>query len=166
MQIYISRNNQRFGPYSEGEINRQISTGVVSHSDLAWHEGLPEWRPLGSIFGPSNVPPPLPHSYPPPPQVEYGSSSFGAGRWSPGDMTALVIFSVILPIVGIIFGIIGLCNRQKRDQGGILLGVAAGMLIFWAAIAQGAASPPQNQTAEIHIPPPRDEYKLTGRQPY
>jgi len=51
MQIHISRNGQNLGHYALDEINRGLLNGVFALSDLAWHEGLPEWGTLASIAG-------------------------------------------------------------------------------------------------------------------
>ena len=50
MQIYVTRNGQQFGPYSEQEAMQYIGTGELSASDLAWCDGMPEWVPLSEII--------------------------------------------------------------------------------------------------------------------
>lgn len=42
-------------------------------------------------------------------------------QWSTGTMTALVIGSVLIPLIGIIFGTIGLNQDAKKGQATILL---------------------------------------------
>ena len=59
MALYISRNGQRYGPYSLPEAQEHIRAGTITATDLAWHEGLPEWVPLHQILGLS-VQPPVP----------------------------------------------------------------------------------------------------------
>jgi hypothetical protein len=49
--------------------------------------------------------------------------SSGSEKWGPGVMTALVIGTLLVPLIGIIFGIIGLNKEAKKSQGGILLGL-------------------------------------------
>ena len=58
-------------------------------------------------------------------------------KWSTGAMVALVIGTLIIPLVGLIAGIIGLTkNGKKKTQGGILLGLAIIMMIgTWIMIA-------------------------------
>ena len=51
MQIYITRDGQRLGPYSVEDVNAQLAAGTVSATDLAWYEGIPSWIPLSSIAG-------------------------------------------------------------------------------------------------------------------
>jgi len=54
-------------------------------------------------------------------------------KWSTGTMVALVIGSILIPLIGIIFGIIGLNKEEKKGQGGLLL--AIGILMGMAALA-------------------------------
>lgn len=49
MQIYLARNNQQAGPYSLDQVNQMLANGQVVLSDLAWHEGMPEWKILGDL---------------------------------------------------------------------------------------------------------------------
>jgi len=47
MQIYIHRNNQQLGPYTEDEIKAQLASGAISQQDNVWWEGQTNWMPLG-----------------------------------------------------------------------------------------------------------------------
>lgn len=51
MQIYLARNNQQAGPYTVEQVNQMLATGQVLLDDLAWHEGMPEWKKLGELTG-------------------------------------------------------------------------------------------------------------------
>lgn len=51
MQIYLARNNVQAGPYSLQEVNTMLTTGEVMLSDLAWHQGMQAWQPLGELTG-------------------------------------------------------------------------------------------------------------------
>ncbi len=48
MQIYLARNNQQAGPYSLEQINQMLASQQVLLTDLAWHQGMPEWKALAS----------------------------------------------------------------------------------------------------------------------
>ena len=61
LQIHIYRDGKQTGPYSVDEIRAHLRSGALVPSDLAWHEGAPEWVPLSSILGLS-LPPQLPHT--------------------------------------------------------------------------------------------------------
>ncbi len=49
MQIYLARNNQQAGPYTLEELNQMLATQQVLLTDLAWHQGMKEWKPLGEL---------------------------------------------------------------------------------------------------------------------
>lgn len=49
MQIYLARNNEQAGPYSLEQVNQMLASGQVVLTDLAWHEGMSEWKPLGDL---------------------------------------------------------------------------------------------------------------------
>lgn len=51
MQIYLARNNHQAGPYTLEQVNQMLATGQVLLDDLAWHEGMPEWKKLGELTG-------------------------------------------------------------------------------------------------------------------
>lgn len=50
MDIYIAKDGQQLGPYSLTDVQSQLTQGVVSPADLAFHEGLAEWVSLESIL--------------------------------------------------------------------------------------------------------------------
>ena len=49
MQIYLARNNQQAGPYSLAELNQMLASQQVLLTDLAWHQGMNEWKALGEL---------------------------------------------------------------------------------------------------------------------
>ena len=51
MQIFISRNNERQGPFTLEEVQSAVDAGQSQPSDRAWYEGLPEWVPLAQVPG-------------------------------------------------------------------------------------------------------------------
>ena len=61
--IHIARNHKPFGTFPEDEIREGIKAGRFMASDLAWREGMTEWKPLGDIapqWGMETPPPELP----------------------------------------------------------------------------------------------------------
>ncbi len=65
MQIYLARNNEQAGPYSLEQINAMLANMQIVLSDLAWHEGMAEWLPLGQLTGGKMVyNPPMSHVTP------------------------------------------------------------------------------------------------------
>lgn len=50
MSIFIWKNDQQNGPYSEADILEFVKIGTFSLEDLSWTEGQAEWRPLAQIL--------------------------------------------------------------------------------------------------------------------
>lgn len=51
MDIYINRDGQQGGPYSLDKINECLAQRSMEPTDLAFHEGLPDWIPLSQVNG-------------------------------------------------------------------------------------------------------------------
>jgi hypothetical protein len=49
MQWYYSKNSAQLGPVSLDELRAKIAAGEVSGSDMAWREGMPDWRPISTL---------------------------------------------------------------------------------------------------------------------
>ncbi|MCO8087124.1 MULTISPECIES: RDD family protein [Acinetobacter] len=49
MQIYLARNNQQAGPYTLEQVNQMLASQQVLLTDLAWHQGMTEWKALGEL---------------------------------------------------------------------------------------------------------------------
>lgn len=47
--IHIARNHKPFGTFPEEDIREGIKSGRFVSSDLAWREGMTEWKPLGEM---------------------------------------------------------------------------------------------------------------------
>ncbi len=60
MEVWIGRDGERHGPYSDGDIRQWLRSGQVSRDDLGWYEGLADWQPLSVLFPDelANVTPP------------------------------------------------------------------------------------------------------------
>jgi hypothetical protein len=50
MQIYITKDNQQFGPFEEEKVLEMIESGQLSRDDLAIRHGDKEWQKLGNYF--------------------------------------------------------------------------------------------------------------------
>jgi uncharacterized RDD family membrane protein YckC len=55
MNILIHRNGEQYGPYGLEEVRGHLRDGAISADDLAWSDGMPDWRPLREIL-PSDEP--------------------------------------------------------------------------------------------------------------
>lgn len=71
MEFLIHHHGREIGPYTESEIRTRLNSGAIALSDLAWHEGATDWKPLSSFdqFAPVSrqAPPPLPFTVGPVP---------------------------------------------------------------------------------------------------
>jgi hypothetical protein len=46
MQLFVSVNGEQQGPFSVDQIKGYLAMGHFQNTDLAWHEGLTDWKPL------------------------------------------------------------------------------------------------------------------------
>jgi Domain of unknown function (DUF4190)/GYF domain 2 len=51
MQIHVARDGKELGVFSLEEINRQLASGALRETDLAWHEGAAGWAALSIVPG-------------------------------------------------------------------------------------------------------------------
>ena len=58
--ITLTRDGQTFGPYSETQILDLVKEGEISRNELAWKDGLPDWKPLTEVVDLGMPPLPLP----------------------------------------------------------------------------------------------------------
>jgi len=65
MQIYISKNGEQSGPFTDEQLEERLNAGKISYDDMSWKEGMAEWQPLRQIVAPP-VPPPVPAAAPAP----------------------------------------------------------------------------------------------------
>lgn len=139
MQVYVRKDEERFGPFSLEEVNRQLATGTLNPSDEAWFEGAPGWRALSSITGvimpggASSTAAPISIATP----TTVGSTSY-AGFWI--RTLAYVIDSLILLVVS---EIILLLLKALPGDNALTFGALIALLIcfsymptFWSSSMQ------------------------------
>ena len=109
MQIYIARNNNKYGPFTLEVIQSQLSSGKLIGSDLAWYEGAPAWIPLAQVPGLkiSQGPPPLPLAQPQSP-INPKSTPYSEPKNEVGCLPALgavLLFGILYLIFSFFLGI-------------------------------------------------------------
>ncbi|MBI1783538.1 RDD family protein, partial [Candidatus Sumerlaeota bacterium] len=52
MDWHYSDGKQQFGPVSEEEFNRMVTSGVIGPQTLVWRAGMENWQPYGQLTGP------------------------------------------------------------------------------------------------------------------
>lgn len=62
MLIHIGRSGQQLGTFSPEQIRAALASGQLRPDDIAWHEGLADWAPLGSLVALLAPPPVAPAS--------------------------------------------------------------------------------------------------------
>jgi len=120
MNVFITKNGQRLGPYSIDEASRLRASGQLQDKDWAWYEGLTDWIPLDQVPGLASVPATLP---PPPGSLPGGPVS---GQDDPTLLirrlaTAAVIFGVLFLVFFLVIFMVALM------VGGGLAGMHASM---------------------------------------
>lgn len=116
MQWFYSKNGTQLGPVEESELRAKLASGEVAKVDLVWREGMTDWLPaaevaeLATLTAVTAAPPAIPpvsadvvnSPYAPPVSSGYGVQPQLAGQGS-GKATA----SMVLGIVGLVFGLCG-----------------------------------------------------------
>lgn len=49
MNVYLERDNQQFGPFSEAQARQHIAEGRFRIHDRGWIEGMPAWKDISEI---------------------------------------------------------------------------------------------------------------------
>jgi hypothetical protein len=131
MDIYITKDGNRLGPFSIEEARRQRANGTILNSDLAWHQGLPAWVPLSEIagFNPlTTAMPPIPSALRPPVHGTTGQAPTGLRI-----VTAMVLFVISFVVLFVVVSMISLM------VGGAIAGSMAGATQHADGFQQGYA---------------------------
>jgi hypothetical protein len=140
-QWHYSEGNEKLGPVSRDELRAMAADGRLAPTDLVWRDGMSKWTEGKRVNGlfPSKVgPPPVPRRRQTgrtrsAPKKGFWGSMFDhkiEEAWTGGQMTVLVIGSLLVGIFGIIVGVWNLRNLARRTQGAVLLAIGAlGMLL-------------------------------------
>ena len=148
MQIYIHRNNQQLGPFTEAEVKAQLAAGTISPQDHVWWQGQSGWVPLAqsSLLAPAApglTPPPA--AAPPPPQVVGVAPQVTSqlAIWALVAGCLSLLCGIFASIPAIILGHMGLSEIKKNPSlsgkgmalAGVILGYVFTTLIVLYLIA-------------------------------
>jgi len=151
MQIYVHRNGEQLGPFTEAELKAQLEAGSISLQDSVWWEGQAEWVSLDKTqlatspatvpsTGPVNLGPTISSPYPAPAAVDAERTS---GLAIGALVTGIIgLFVGIIFIIPIILGHMSLSQIGKnpglkgRGMGlaGLILGYVEGAIVIIIAI--------------------------------
>jgi len=143
MQIYVHRNNQQTGPFSEAELQALINTGAVSLQDPVWWQGEANWVPLGQTSLAAKLAPAAPSAgIPHAPALDVGvQKTSGLAIWSlVCGISSFFLGITFIP--AIILGHMGLSEIKKnpnlRGRGmalaGLIIGYAYPVLLAFISI--------------------------------
>lgn len=129
MQIYIHRNNQQLGPFTEAEIKAQLASGAISPQDHVWWQGQANWMPLGQspLMAPGT--PVIPGAPPAPNPTGTPQPTSKLAIWALILGCLSLLCNLLTAIPAIILGHMGLAETKKNPaiQGRSM--AMAGMII-------------------------------------
>jgi uncharacterized protein DUF4339/uncharacterized protein DUF4190 len=116
MQIYIHRNNEQLGPFTEAEVRAQLASGAISPQDHVWWQGQANWIPLGQ--SPLAVPgtPLAPSQAITAPAVGVKTSGLAMASLITGIVSTILCGSLFIP--AIILGHLGLSATKRPEVQG------------------------------------------------
>jgi len=92
MNITIHKNGQQLGPFTESQVGEMLKSGQLALEDLAWAEGMEEWKPLSSFENlrplSAQTPPPVAEQVAPPSNIK--------------KTEPLAIWSLVLGIISLV----------------------------------------------------------------
>jgi hypothetical protein len=100
MQIYVLREQQQTGPFTEEQVRAELAGGTLTPQHLVWWEGLAEWQPLAqTVLGSPAASVPAAAAVPQAPAPAFSGTVYGetAGRRA---TSGLAITSLVLGILG------------------------------------------------------------------
>lgn len=154
--IWIGRDGQKYGPYTEANIRQWLREGQLTPDTLAWRLGMTEWMPL-STFGVADpvadgMSPPPP---PPPPPLQSTGAAYGAAMSDdvresfprPPSMHWLVVLLLVVVTFGLfqwvwLFVQSNWVRRIDRSSSARGLFVAGLLVAFGGGFVSGAFNVP------------------------
>lgn len=112
MNLYISRNGEKSGPYTLEQAQGYLAEGILLPDDLAWHEGLEGWISLGELTAsaPGGPPPPTPAQ----PEPAIAAAPAKAG----GNMKLFIGLGAAMAVLAIAAGAWLLLAPKKEKRAG------------------------------------------------
>ena len=98
-KIWIGRDGQKFGPYTEASIRQWLSQGQLTPETPAWCKGMTTWGRLSDIVADSTVPPPV--VVPPPPVEHVRVNNPANGAPYPSSGADYGMFLLAIPVIAV-----------------------------------------------------------------
>ncbi len=140
MNYHIARNGQQLGVFADHEISNKLASGELSGGDLAWAEGMAEWKPLGSINSLMGGAPAIPaavNPYAAPlSQIQPINRSGSAELASLGQRLAASLLEGLIAMPGMILVGVGMASMDPETaamtpNGGIMAAVGGIYILVW-----------------------------------
>lgn len=131
---YYRVGDRQRGPVTESQLRSMAEGGVLRPGDYVWQDGMEDWVKASTIpwlFPGENATDPV---GPPPFRGRGGAAARErSDGWGGGELALFIATTVLIPLVGIIMGVIDLSNGgpRRRTQGGILLGFGVFMILVY-----------------------------------
>jgi hypothetical protein len=141
MQIYIHRNNEQLGPFTEAEVRAQLASGAISPQDHVWWQGQANWMQLSQspLLAPGFTAPPGTAAAPSVNATGQETSKLAIGSLVCGCLCLTLFCSTFACIPAIILGHMALSaikqNPGLRGRGMALAGTILGYLFVVLVIA-------------------------------
>ncbi len=127
---YLMLEGTQSGPYSPGQVREMWSNGSVNGETLYWQEGYTEWLPLSTIAdefeGEKTTVPVAWRPYTVPKQ-----------SGNPTNFVLILILTILFPPIGIVAGIVWLCDPRTRSAGAAMLAIAVAILFLASMLFRG-----------------------------
>jgi len=115
MNYHLARNNEHLGTHPAEAIRNGLSNGSYLSTDLAWTDGMAEWKPLGSLveFAAANLPPGAAATTVVPPILEAGALQEGGSHAAFSGQPVQHVVVGVMPtpgtaIASLVLGIVSL----------------------------------------------------------
>jgi uncharacterized protein DUF4190/uncharacterized protein DUF4339 len=142
MNIFVHRNGQQLGPFSESDIRAQLVSGAISAADLVWWEGQAGWIPLSQspyAAAPAVTAAPPPVSVPassPAVLAKQKTSGLALASLVTGIVGTMTCGTLLLFIPAIILGHLGLRATKNPAVQGRGLAIA-GLVLGYVQLVLG-----------------------------
>lgn len=129
------------GPYTEAQVREMLAAGTIANTDLAWHEGMTDWKPVSAVLAPASTAPPVvtppgasPPVVAPSPMTRTVIDPNLAGR---GARLGAFLLDLLILSVSLLPGIaVGIAGGDDNENTKVIAGLLCGLGILLVLIVQ------------------------------
>jgi type II secretory pathway pseudopilin PulG len=151
--IYLHVDGAQTGPYPPVQVRQMLSQGKIANETLAWHEGLSEWKPVGTVL--AAFPAPVAAAAPPVAAAAFGPPPTPKKAMSGCSMAAVIVGSLvvllfILPcLAGIALGPITNGIKKAKESASMQTTRAIALAMYQYATDHQGAYPDGKTSTEV-----------------